>query len=416
MSRKKEVFSDSKFYLLGLIVFLLFFSQLSVYGYSESASENKYGKIVFQDKTDLSDSKDSITISKGFIGIDTKSAPWLDSPAYITFYGVENGPVLRNNEICDDCEFISYSRGKLTVFVRHFSNYSVSSPYMLAIRDSKENGSALINASVTFYANYTNNSVGINSATCRIRFPGEGWSYMSPSNPHNYSKNFSTAGLKRWNVSCNRTGYPTLNSTDTVMIYSSNLSVSAKGPRAVNSTVNFYANFTDSNLDHISGASCNLTFNGTWIRMFEVSGKYYTHIGRFDSTGYKTFTIKCARSGYSSMNKKGWKKEEILDIMGEGNAKDKKALNESVRNENVRNENADESSGKDDPELSAYISDCLNKKFPENMIRDACIKRGWDKKLVDDVINGARNYNRDEKPVKSPKKSGKKIGKSNRKN
>jgi len=81
------------------------------------------------------------------------------------------------------------------------------------------------NQSTYFFANYTNSTGLINDANCNINFTAISGSNASmflntTKNLFEYNRTFASANTYQWNVTCNRTGYDTLNATDTVTISS----------------------------------------------------------------------------------------------------------------------------------------------------------------------------------------------------
>jgi hypothetical protein len=88
----------------------------------------------------------------------------------------------------------------------------------LEIWDSVEGSSAVVDADVIFYANYTNENVHISGGTCTITFD-DGSATMTESfenGNYNYSRTFASAGTESWSVSCSAGGYPTLEIGDDV--------------------------------------------------------------------------------------------------------------------------------------------------------------------------------------------------------
>ncbi|MFC1705017.1 LamG-like jellyroll fold domain-containing protein, partial [Nanoarchaeota archaeon] len=72
-----------------------------------------------------------------------------------------------------------------------------------------------------------------------------GWHIEKLQQVYAYERNFSTMGIYEWNVSCNKTGYDTLNTSDTVTISSPNVPPTQLKP-VLNST--FGTNLTTENL------------------------------------------------------------------------------------------------------------------------------------------------------------------------
>ncbi|MBR9691861.1 hypothetical protein GOV06_03660, partial [Candidatus Woesearchaeota archaeon] len=103
------------------------------------------------------------------------------------------------------------------------------------------------NDSVKFFANYTNSSGIILGANCSIEFndSNANMTWNVTSLLHEYSRNFSAAGIYDWNASCNKTGYDNLTTIDAVTIYSPN-TPPTQGTPILNST--FGTNLTTENL------------------------------------------------------------------------------------------------------------------------------------------------------------------------
>jgi PGF-pre-PGF domain-containing protein len=127
-------------------------------------------------------------------------------------------------------------------YIPESSNQSTS----LSIFSSANFTTVYANQTIWFYANYTNNSVFISGATCNITFndTASSWIMSQSSSLYNFSRNFTSAGIYRWNVSCNASGYPTLNVSDLVNI-SANLSETIPPSLTIYSPINFSYNTTN---------------------------------------------------------------------------------------------------------------------------------------------------------------------------
>ncbi|MBR9676817.1 hypothetical protein GOV04_01635, partial [Candidatus Woesearchaeota archaeon] len=66
--------------------------------------------------------------------------------------------------------------------------------------------------------------------------------------------------------------------------------------------VTFYANYTNSTSGSlITGASCNITFNGTWFSMNETPS-IYEYNNTFTTNGTYLFNVTCAKTGFDTLN------------------------------------------------------------------------------------------------------------------
>ncbi|MBN2881363.1 right-handed parallel beta-helix repeat-containing protein [Candidatus Woesearchaeota archaeon] len=96
---------------------------------------------------------------------------------------------------------------------------TVHNQYILELSDSLNKSYADINESITFFANYSNFSVHISASTCNITFSDGNWSLMTENTSnYNFTRNFSNNGTYLYNVTCNKTGYPTLTKNSSVQI------------------------------------------------------------------------------------------------------------------------------------------------------------------------------------------------------
>ncbi|MFZ5955387.1 MAG: hypothetical protein ACOYT4_03095 [Nanoarchaeota archaeon] len=79
------------------------------------------------------------------------------------------------------------------------------------------------------------------------------------------------------------------------------LSVSNSGPKKINDTISFYANYTNISGNLIEDASCNISFNEIKYQMNETNN-YYVYNASFESSGNFQYNISCAKSGFESLN------------------------------------------------------------------------------------------------------------------
>lgn len=91
--------------------------------------QNEKGSIEFSEEVDETKMDDNIIISDNFISVDSENAPELDKPATLTFTGLNykfSPIILRDGEVCYDCQIKSYSNGVLVFTVPHFSTYTTT--------------------------------------------------------------------------------------------------------------------------------------------------------------------------------------------------------------------------------------------------------------------------------------------------
>lgn len=129
------------------------------------------------------------------------------------------------------------------------------------------NETALANTTIWFYANYTNYSAHISSADCNISFDDGTSEMMNDSgNQYNYSRNFSSTGLKAWNVTCNKSGFQTRTAASTINITSPAVDLAPNctliSPGNYNLTNNMTIEFNCSASD--DNQLSNITLYGNW--------------------------------------------------------------------------------------------------------------------------------------------------------
>ncbi|MFP4400742.1 MAG: DUF362 domain-containing protein, partial [Candidatus Woesearchaeota archaeon] len=184
-------------------------------------------KIKFTSAVNFSgiDLDDVIVVRDNYVFVDSSAETTLDVTAEITFYNIThtNPTLYKDGSECGDCSLLSHEGTTVSFSVSGFSNYTVidsgSGNHSLEIFDSVELLTGVVNKTVTFYANYSNESSLITGATCNLSLD-DGSSYIMDEglDNYNYSLNYSSSGLKSWNVSCNKTGYTTLNLSDSLRV------------------------------------------------------------------------------------------------------------------------------------------------------------------------------------------------------
>jgi len=198
------------------------------------------------DLTGINNLNDAIEVGDGFVAIDSASySAFANKAANITLEGVDctkcndvdvvyttgaystQADIFANGQSCGatgKCSNFACAAEVCTFDVTGFTGYAANGSTELTINDSAEvAGSQENGTDVTYYAYYTNNSIEIDSATCSVTDPDGTYAMDDNSGYYNYTKSdgFSTAGLKLWNVTCNKTGYPTLAADDNITITSS---------------------------------------------------------------------------------------------------------------------------------------------------------------------------------------------------
>ncbi|MFC1769397.1 LamG-like jellyroll fold domain-containing protein, partial [Nanoarchaeota archaeon] len=127
------------------------------------------------------------------------------------------------------CTNIVCSGNNLSFTASHFTGYATNALSNLTIWDEVDSGELFGDQTkyqdeqVKFFANYTNSSGALVGGNCSVWFSDTGWNNMSWNSSHSiyeYNRSFSSNGTYDWNVSCNYTGYETLNTNDTVLIFS----------------------------------------------------------------------------------------------------------------------------------------------------------------------------------------------------
>ena len=209
---------------------------------------NNYGLIKFSSSYCINSSgqdyDSNIRLDNGFVSINTSSLDSsFNSSANITMYNVicpaqvyygngvysNSSGILDEKNICTDCTIISCVGGNLTFSVSHFTGYAGIGDANLTIWDQNDtmpygNQNAYNNTQIKFFANYTNNSVFLTGANCSICFNDTGsCNFMNENSSvslYDYNRSFSSAGNYTWNVTCNKTGYESLNASDTIIITS----------------------------------------------------------------------------------------------------------------------------------------------------------------------------------------------------
>jgi hypothetical protein len=177
-----------------------------------------------------------IKIGEGFVVVNGSGQ--LNTSALITMYGVDcsrfsgiyykngyaatKGDILNGGKLCNttsatNCAQVScnVTSWTLTFIVNHFTGFATGDTQDLTIYDENEGSTYTPNASVAFYANYTNSTLGhISGAWCNATFSvgGTDTVYNMTDNGINYNQSFTYTGVGvlNWSVKCgNLTAYDT---------------------------------------------------------------------------------------------------------------------------------------------------------------------------------------------------------------
>jgi len=186
-------------------------SQVNISAVSDfTLSKSGIGKIVFPGLTDLSqgyDLESNVKIEGLSIIINSAAIPVLNKSATLTLYNFPYtyGAILKDREICQDCNIISNTEGTIVFSVVGFSNYTATSTAQLRIFDDSDSRTIPVNSENAFYANYTNVSSGEPiTATCDLTINSQQneMSYNSSSGLYYYSELFNESGTKQYDITC----------------------------------------------------------------------------------------------------------------------------------------------------------------------------------------------------------------------
>jgi outer membrane protein assembly factor BamB len=205
-----------------------------------------YGKIVWDNYVNAAgaDFDTNVNIGQGFVSVDpTGLNSSFNSSAHIWIYGVscpvatiyyQDGHFSTASAILSggsDCEFAGICTNKtcssntLEFDVSHFTGYAIGTNSTLTIFDETdpEGGSQTKypGDQVIFFANYTNATGPIDGADCNVSFADSldnPMNWNASSYLYEYNRSFISAGTFDWNVTCNKTGFDTLTTNDTVLI------------------------------------------------------------------------------------------------------------------------------------------------------------------------------------------------------
>lgn len=201
-------------------------------------------KVRFFTSTDLKDASEAFSISDNFVSLDSAAYPGFNKAANITFYSLSfaKAPViLKDGNVCisPSCEIISYLSGNLSFKVAGFSNYTSAANSQLYSWNSADSGmpfysgNARVNASIFFYANYTNRTSesSISSGQCNITFSDYSafMAFNATKNAFEYNRTFSFTGFKDYSILCNHTDFESLNISDSAEVLTSNVNCTYPG-------------------------------------------------------------------------------------------------------------------------------------------------------------------------------------------
>ncbi|MBD3313934.1 S8 family serine peptidase [Candidatus Woesearchaeota archaeon] len=185
-------------------------------------------RVVFRTGTDLERASEAFIIEENLISLNSSAYPEFNKPADLILYNLDFAKtpvVLKDGVACaiPDCNVTSYD-GNLSFSVAGFSNYTSGANAKLSIFDEVDNGTTrYTHENITFYANYTNMTSGdpISTAVCNITFDdmtNSTMTYESSTGFYNYTREFLTADLYHWNVSCEDSDAEPLNTTDDITV------------------------------------------------------------------------------------------------------------------------------------------------------------------------------------------------------
>jgi hypothetical protein len=166
---------------------------------------------------------ENVEIGDGYVRVNSDAEPDLDRPANITLEGITaSEPTIYIDsddnyayQLCPSsiCTMIDDIVPVIKFNVTGFTGYAVSENTSLTIDN---NGPKPVGQSVIFNATYVNGSLGnlITGATCNITFNDSSVLMTELANRYEYSRSFSIPGNYSYNVTCNKTGFPTLEAED----------------------------------------------------------------------------------------------------------------------------------------------------------------------------------------------------------
>ena len=214
---------------------------------------SSYGKISFPADRSVNASNEQydqyVKIMPGFISVDAINLhPSFNISTTLYFYNVscptniyvsQGAPnnreeVLEQGTVCDatsepSCTNIICEDDVLSFTAEHFTGYAFGSTENLTIWDQKDTGMPYINNSksigdnIFFFANYSNTSGVITGAQCNITYHDLSYAlmtYNSTLGAYTYNRSYSAEGTYYWNVTCNMTGFNTLQVNDTITLSS----------------------------------------------------------------------------------------------------------------------------------------------------------------------------------------------------
>ncbi|VVB81224.1 Right handed beta helix region [uncultured archaeon] len=122
--------------------------------------------------------------------------------------------------ICTDVQCTDFT---LTFTAQHFSGFAGANATTLEIWDDTDTITKYVDEQVGFYANYSNASIPITGASCNASFETAPsgpaiMTYNSTSKYYEYNRTFTATGTSDWNVTCEKTAFPTLTALDEVTI------------------------------------------------------------------------------------------------------------------------------------------------------------------------------------------------------
>lgn len=209
----------------------------------------QYGKIQFPIDHGVDASNENydvnVRIGNGFVSVNTANLDvTFNATANITINNVSCpatvyyasgaptsvGEIIANGAVCNSgtdpvCTNINCVGTTLTFTISHFTGFASAATANLTMWDETDLETKYIDEDIGFFVNYTNTTWNfIDGANCTIWFNDTAvWKNMSWNDTfksHEYNRSFSSYGIYKWNVSCNKSGYDSLNTNDTVVISS----------------------------------------------------------------------------------------------------------------------------------------------------------------------------------------------------
>ncbi|MFC1742151.1 LamG-like jellyroll fold domain-containing protein [Nanoarchaeota archaeon] len=252
-------------------------------GVTLTVEDTRYGKMVlFNDSAfgaSGSNFSEDVRVSNNNIFINSSAKPGWNVTANLTLYSISyTNPIIESDNDDDSsyipcnsttdpaCHHLSWNGSTLFFNVSHFTSYRAGVNANLSIWDQNDSGMPYADQPVDageltwFFANYTNRSsrAAITDADCNITFNDSTamMSYNVTNGLFEYNRTFNR-GTYDWNVTCNRSGYETLDTSDSINILDTTLPVVAlvspiDGYNTTNPNITLTCNATNLELDNVT--------------------------------------------------------------------------------------------------------------------------------------------------------------------